>query len=65
MGEMRNSYKILVVKPERKSPFGRPRCRWEANIKLYLKERLWVGFILLRTGISNRLCKLVMHLLAL
>jgi hypothetical protein len=36
---MRNSYKILVGKPEGKRPFGRPRYRLKDNIKMYLKER--------------------------
>jgi hypothetical protein len=31
---MRNAYKILVGKPERKRPFGRPGYRWEDNIKI-------------------------------
>jgi len=31
-------YKILVGKPERKRPLGRPWPRWEDNIKIYLKE---------------------------
>jgi hypothetical protein len=38
MGEIRNSYKILVGKPERKRPLGRPRRRWEDNIKMNLRE---------------------------
>jgi len=29
MGEIRNAYKILVVKPEEKRPLGRPSRRWE------------------------------------
>ena len=29
---------ILVEKPERKSPLGRPRRRWEDNIKIDLQE---------------------------
>jgi hypothetical protein len=33
MGEMRNTYKILVGKPEGKRPLGRPRRRWEDNIR--------------------------------
>jgi hypothetical protein len=28
MGEKRNAYRILVGKPERKRPLGRPRLRW-------------------------------------
>jgi len=38
MGEMRNSYNILVGKPEGKRPLGRPRRRWEDNIKMYLRK---------------------------
>jgi hypothetical protein len=34
MGEMRNAYKILVGKPEGKILLGRPRYRWEFNIKM-------------------------------
>jgi hypothetical protein len=30
----RGVYRILVAKPEVKRPLGRPRCRWEDNIKL-------------------------------
>jgi hypothetical protein len=38
MGEKRNAYRILVGKPEVKRPLGRPRCRWENNIKMDLRE---------------------------
>ena len=31
-------HKVLVGKPEGKRPFGRPRRRWEDNIKMYLEE---------------------------
>ena len=31
-------YRILVGKPEGKRPRGRPRCRWEDNIKMDLQE---------------------------
>jgi hypothetical protein len=36
MGERRGVYKILVGKPEGKRPVGRPRRRWEDNIKMDL-----------------------------
>jgi hypothetical protein len=38
MGEMRNAYRILVGKPEGKTPPGRPRRRWVDNIKIDLRE---------------------------
>ena len=33
MGERRGVRRLLVGKPEGKRPFGRPRRRWEGNIK--------------------------------
>jgi hypothetical protein len=38
MGEGRVVYKVLVGKPEGKRPPGRPRRRWEDNIKMDLRE---------------------------
>jgi hypothetical protein len=38
MGEVRGVYTVLVGKPEGKRPLGRPRQRWEDNIKTYLQE---------------------------
>ena len=38
MGEMRGVYRVLVRKHEGKRPLGRPRCRWEDNIKMDLLE---------------------------
>jgi hypothetical protein len=43
MGKMRNAYNILVGKPEGKRPLGRPRRRWEYNIRLDLRETEWEG----------------------
>jgi hypothetical protein len=37
MGEMGDAYKVLVKKCEGIRPFGRPRHRWEDNIKIELK----------------------------
>jgi hypothetical protein len=34
MGEKKNVYRLLVGKPERKRPLGRPRRRWMDNIKM-------------------------------
>jgi hypothetical protein len=38
MGEGRDVYRVLVGKPEGKRPLGRPRHRWEGNIKMDLQE---------------------------
>jgi hypothetical protein len=37
-GEERRTYRILVAKPEGNGPLGRPRRRWENNIKMNLRE---------------------------
>jgi hypothetical protein len=37
----RGAYRILVERPEGRLPLGRPRCRWEDNIKTDLKEVGW------------------------
>ena len=43
MGEDRRVHRVLVVKPEGKRPLGRPRHRWEDNIKMDLQEVGGVG----------------------
>jgi hypothetical protein len=43
MGEKRNTYRILVGKPEGKRPLGRPRRRWADNIKM--DGMVWIEFI--------------------
>jgi hypothetical protein len=36
--EGRGVYRDLVGRPEGRGPLGRPRPRWEDNIKMYLRE---------------------------
>ena len=36
--EGRSAFKILTDKPTGKRPIGRPRCRWEGNSRMNLKE---------------------------
>ena len=48
MGEEREVYRVLVGKPERKRPLGRPRRRWVDNIRMALQEvgcgyMYWIG----------------------
>jgi hypothetical protein len=40
-GNSRGAYRILVQKPEERRPLGRPRRRWEDNIKMDLGEVGW------------------------
>jgi hypothetical protein len=41
MGEERNVYKVLMGKPEGKRPLGRPRRRWEDEIRMDIREIGW------------------------
>jgi len=41
MTDRRRTYKVLVGRPEGKRPLGRPRCRWEDNVKVDLQEVGW------------------------
>jgi hypothetical protein len=43
MGEKMKIFRILVGKPEGKRPLGRPRRRWEDNIKMDFREIEWGG----------------------
>jgi hypothetical protein len=38
MGEERGAHRVVVGKPEGKRPLGRPRRRWEDNIKMNVQE---------------------------
>ena len=52
-GEGRGVYRVLVGKPEGRRPLGRPRRRWEYNIKMDLQEvgcGVWTGLRWLRIG---------------
>jgi hypothetical protein len=41
IGENRNAYRILMGEPEGKRPLGKPRRRWEDNIKMDVREIWW------------------------
>jgi hypothetical protein len=48
MGEERGVYRVLVGKPEENRPLGKPRRRWEDNIRMDLQEvgcgsKDWIG----------------------
>jgi hypothetical protein len=58
VGEERKVYKVLVGKPERTRPHGRPRRRWEDGIRMDLREIGWggcSGFDWLRIGTDGGL----------
>jgi len=58
MDERRGVYRVLVGKPEKKSPLGRLGHRWEDNIKMDHQEvgweMAWTGLIWLRIGTVGR-----------
>jgi hypothetical protein len=43
MRERKGAYRASVEKPEGRRPLGRPRRRWEDNIKINLREVAWKG----------------------
>ena len=52
-GEHERCLQVLVVKPDRKEPLGRPKLQWADNIKIDLLEVVWevrTRFIWLRVG---------------
>jgi hypothetical protein len=60
-GEERGVYRVLVGKPEGKRPLGRPRRRWEDNIRMDLREvgcggMDWIGLAQDRQVASNCEC---------
>jgi hypothetical protein len=53
MGDREVVYRVLVGKPEGKRSLGRPRRRWEDDIKMDLQEvavGVWTGLICVRIG---------------
>jgi hypothetical protein len=58
MGEGRGEYRVLVGRPKGRRPLGRPRRKWEDNIKIDLQEvgwGVWTRLIWLRIGTGCRL----------
>jgi hypothetical protein len=47
MEERRGVYRVLMGKPKVKSPLGRPRRRWEVNIKVDIQEEGYGGMDLI------------------
>jgi hypothetical protein len=51
MGKRGGVYRVLVGKSEGQRPLGRPRHRWERNIKMDIQEvGVWTRLIWLRIG---------------
>ena len=68
MEQSRNVYRVLVGKPVGKRPLGRPRRRWEDNIKMDLREvgcdpGEWIDnsniLIMSRCRLKSRICYII------
>jgi hypothetical protein len=57
MGEGRGAYRVLVGRPEGKRPLGRPRRRWEDNIKMDIRDIRIDGFGWLKQGPVADFCE--------
>jgi hypothetical protein len=60
MGERRGVCRVMVRRPEGKRPPGRPRSKWEDNIKMDLQEvgcGVWSGSTWLRRGTGGGTCE--------
>jgi hypothetical protein len=58
MEDRRGTYGVFMGKPEGKRPLGRPRCRWENNIKIDLQDvgwEAWTRLIWLRIETGGRI----------
>jgi hypothetical protein len=58
MGKMKNAYKTSIEEPGGKRPFGRPKHRWEDNIKIYLKgiryqDLYWIQLLMIGSSGGN------------
>jgi hypothetical protein len=62
MGKMRNAYITLVGKTAGKIPLGRPRRRWEDNIRMDIRELGWEGVDWIHMAQDRALVNAVMKL---
>jgi hypothetical protein len=58
-GEERGVYRVLVGKPEGKRPLGRPRLRWEDNIKTDIQEVEYGGVDSMNTQSGEGLLRIM------
>ena len=59
MGDRRVSCRVFVERPEGKKPLGKPRRRWDNNIKMDLKkwDGSWTGLMWLRIRTGGGVCE--------
>jgi hypothetical protein len=57
MKDRNSAHRVLMGRPEGNRQFGRPRLRWEDNMKMDLQEvecGVWIGSICVRIEIGGR-----------
>jgi hypothetical protein len=59
--EKRNSYRILLGKPEGKRPLGRLKRRWVGNIKMDVRETGWGGMDSIDVAQDRDQCRAVVN----
>jgi hypothetical protein len=59
---IKHAYRILVGKLERKSPLGRPTCRWEDNTKMDLGEIGWSSMDLIHLALDRNQWKALVNM---
>jgi hypothetical protein len=60
-GEVINECNILLGKPEGKRILGRPRHRWEDNIRMDIREIVWEGVELMDMAQDRNQCRAVVN----
>jgi len=60
-GEGRGVYRVLMGKPEGRRPLGRPRRRWEDNIKMDLQEVGYGGVDWIRLAQDRNRCRALVN----
>jgi hypothetical protein len=61
MGERRGVYRVLMRTPEGKRPLGRPRHRWEDNIKMDFKEVGCGGIYWVELAQDREMCRALLN----
>jgi hypothetical protein len=62
MGKERTVYKVLMGKPEREGPLGRPRRRWEDGIRMDLREIGWESVDWIQLAQNRDQCQAVVNM---
>jgi hypothetical protein len=62
MGKERTVYEVLLGKPEREGPLGRPRRRWEDGIRMDLRETGWESVDWIQLAQDRDQCQAIVNM---